>query len=334
MESFLYLIIAGCASLGIILSFNIHVKKKSKSPLVCPLKFHCDTVVHSDYSTFLHIPLEYLGMFYYSLIFSSYVFLFLNPALSAFKNFSLSLIFLTTFAFFFSMYLTALQAFVLKQWCSWCLISAGLCSIIFFSAVQTSFYNMIPLLKAYHSFIMGINFFGISIGLGAVFISALFFIKFIKDLKVSLEELAIFKTFSQIIWFGFGTIIVSNFLIFISNSEILPTKFFSKMVILSVLVIVGFLLNHVIIPKLTSIPFGQTLESNEKNLSSLRRLAFALGFIAMVSWIFVFILEMIDQSPALLTTLLIYCIVILISFIISQILEHVVSLRKIVPEEV
>ena len=41
------------------------------------------------------------------------------------------LMFASVCAFAFSIYLTLLQAFVLKNWCTWCIISACICASIF-----------------------------------------------------------------------------------------------------------------------------------------------------------------------------------------------------------
>ena len=106
-------------------------KAEPKQPLVCPLNFHCDPVIHSDFSRFLGVPVEVLGMLYYGLITIAYAFgIFLTPDFVP-PIISLLLISFSVVAFLFSLYLTFVQAFVLKQWCSWCLVSAGLCFLIF-----------------------------------------------------------------------------------------------------------------------------------------------------------------------------------------------------------
>ena len=42
---------------------------------------------------------------------------------------------ITVMATLFSFYLTYIQASKLKEWCTWCLISALLCSIIFLASL-------------------------------------------------------------------------------------------------------------------------------------------------------------------------------------------------------
>ena len=122
--------------------FNIaryirHHKKNVEEPLVCPLRANCDHVIHSDYSKFLGMPLEILGMVYYGLLAVSYgliiIFSVFDPPII-----DSILLFIVTCAFIFSLYLTLLQAFVIKNWCTWCLISFVICATIFILASSAS----------------------------------------------------------------------------------------------------------------------------------------------------------------------------------------------------
>ena len=114
----------------LIASYIRHHKKNVKEALVCPLKANCDTVIHSDYSKFMGVPVEILGMVYYVSIAVSYGLSVIFPNIYV-PLFASGLLAATVFAFLFSIYLTLVQAFILKNWCTWCLISAGFCSIIF-----------------------------------------------------------------------------------------------------------------------------------------------------------------------------------------------------------
>lgn len=107
-----------------------HHKKNSKESLICPLKANCDTVIHSDYSKLLGIPIEVLGMIYYASLAVVYGLIIIFPGLGT-PMFVSSLLFATVCAFVFSIYLTMVQAFILKNWCTWCIISATICASIF-----------------------------------------------------------------------------------------------------------------------------------------------------------------------------------------------------------
>jgi len=126
-----YTIIIFLAFIGFLIARYIrHHKKNVKEALICPLKANCDTVIHSDYSKFLGIPLEILGMIYYGLLALSYGSLIVFPSFGTPLVVS-GLMLASVCAFFFSIYLTLVQAFVIKNWCAWCLISAAICATIF-----------------------------------------------------------------------------------------------------------------------------------------------------------------------------------------------------------
>ena len=105
-------------------------KDNRKDPLVCPAKFDCETVTHSNYSKILGIPVDLLGMVYYALISLAYLFLILSNGSVPIplSGFVASLSFA---AFLFSLYLIGVQIFILKKGCSWCIVSTFICFLIF-----------------------------------------------------------------------------------------------------------------------------------------------------------------------------------------------------------
>ncbi len=331
MESLLYLIISACAVVGFAISYTIHKKKRTGQPLYCPLKFHCDPVVKSQHSKFLHIPLEYWGMTYYAIVFLSYMGFVFFPGVTIERFFVLSIIIATGFAYFFSMYLTGIQAFILKQWCSWCLMSAALCTIIFFSVIQASVFDMMPYIKNYRALITGMHLLGIVLGLGGTIVTDVLFIKFLKDAKISKDEAGILHLLSQIIWFGLGIIVVSGGLLFVSDIEryVHSVKFLVKMLIVAILIFNGFILNMVIIPRLSQIPFGKLLTSRDEKMRNFRRLAFALGAISATSWYSAFVLGLLRFSPFPFEIIFsIYVTLLVIAIIASQFLEVFIAKSK------
>jgi len=113
---------------GFSIAAYIRHSKLYTERLTCPIGFDCNTVVESKYAKFLGFPVEILGMFYYGLVAVGY---FISLFIYVSESFSFIIAALSFIAFIFSVYLTAVQAFVLKQWCSWCLVSAGLSTAIF-----------------------------------------------------------------------------------------------------------------------------------------------------------------------------------------------------------
>lgn len=126
------LVLIGCA--GFSLAFYIYHCKHKKKPLVCPMRSSCDFVTTSDYSKFLGMPVEVLGIIYYAFVVILHGFVIADPTALTLPVARVSLG-ISTLAFFFSLYLLSVQAFVLKQWCTWCLCSAFLCASVFILTV-------------------------------------------------------------------------------------------------------------------------------------------------------------------------------------------------------
>lgn len=145
---FLILSLAGLAgTFGVALSDFIRRKKSANEEIICPAGFDCQTVVNSKYSKFLGIPVENLGIFYYLIIALSYASFLVFPGWHH-EFFSFFILAITTLAFLFSIYLTYIQIVVLKQWCTFCLISLVLCVIIFISAWVATDFDLIAFLNS------------------------------------------------------------------------------------------------------------------------------------------------------------------------------------------
>lgn len=115
---------------GFLVAKHIRNHKTKDTPLICPKKFDCHSVVHSDYSKFLGMPVELLGVIYYAFISIVFLVLILLPqAIPA--SLIILLLPITLFAFLFSLYLIGTQLFFIKKWCFWCLVSATISTLIF-----------------------------------------------------------------------------------------------------------------------------------------------------------------------------------------------------------
>lgn len=95
--------------------------------LVCGLT-SCGVVNTSKYAIFLGIPVSFWGLGFYLLVIS--LILLKKRAL---------LFVLTTLGLLFSIYLTYLEAFVIKAWCQWCILSAWLSVSLFAIALRLRF---------------------------------------------------------------------------------------------------------------------------------------------------------------------------------------------------
>ncbi len=131
MSLYIYVLLMIFALAGLTITSYIHRKKTTAQPMVCPIGSNCEVVVHSEYSKLFHVPLEVIGALYYTIIVLTYSLFLVAPEFHS-PGSAVVILELTTVAFLFSIYLISVQAFVLKEWCTWCLGSAFICTIIFF----------------------------------------------------------------------------------------------------------------------------------------------------------------------------------------------------------
>lgn len=324
------LIIIVAAIAGILIAAYIRSKKTSHQVLVCPLKSNCETVTHSEFSHFFGIPVEVLGIGYYALTIASYVAFIALPALAGTYAVFTQLL-LAIVAFLFSLYLTFIQAFTLKQWCTWCLFSAGLCTLIFSMALWSTDVSFNNLLLANHRGIVALHLVGLALGLGGATITDIFFFRFIKDFRISHEEASVMNTLSQVIWTGLAMLILTGIGLYLPNQDPLnhSSKFLLKMVVVAVILVNGAVLNLKVAPQLIHITFGGPHALMSANLTSLRRLSFALGAISMTSWYSAFLLGMTRTIPLPFSTLLaIYGCVLLAAIVASQLTERFLTRPK------
>ncbi|MBI2086274.1 vitamin K epoxide reductase family protein [Candidatus Daviesbacteria bacterium] len=100
----------------------------SQSSIVCPISgVGCNIVRKSNYSSFLGISLPYLGITFYLTL--AILTVFLTQSFNLLFQF-LRLI-ITFLGFAFGIYLTFLEAFVIRAFCIWCLISFIISTVIF-----------------------------------------------------------------------------------------------------------------------------------------------------------------------------------------------------------
>ncbi|MBI4021734.1 MAG: vitamin K epoxide reductase family protein [Candidatus Andersenbacteria bacterium] len=331
-----YLLIIFAAFAGVMLASYIYHKKRTKEVLVCPLKADCQSVVTSEYARFFGIPVELLGIGYYSLLAVSYAIIAAVPAVAA-PPLVFGLLVITSAAFLFSLYLTFIQAFAIKQWCSWCLVSAGLCTIIFFLVASNSTLGLLPLLASHREVLLAIHLLGLALGLGGATTTDILFFRFLRDWRISAHEADIMRVLSQLIWFGLAVLVMSGLGLYLPQAAVLneSAKFLVKMVVVSVIIVNGAFLNLVVSPRLVTISFGQDQAPNAAGLKRWRRLAFALGAVSATSWYSAFILGLLRTSPWPFWGLLLIYLALLGGAVIGgQVLERRMARSAALPSNV
>lgn len=113
--------------LGIIVAGYLTITYSSNEPIACISGEGCLTAQLSAYSSFLGIQTPIYGLVYY-------VALGIMAALWSDDNrktLQLPLAILTSIGLAVSIFLSFIEAFVLRAWCSWCVVSALLTVIAF-----------------------------------------------------------------------------------------------------------------------------------------------------------------------------------------------------------
>lgn len=173
---------------------------------------------------------------------------------------------------------------------------------------------------------------GFIFGLGGATISDILFFKFLKDFKISKFESSVLDTLSKVIWAGLIILILSGIGLYLTDPALYnqSPKFLAKMAVVGVILINGTALNMFISPKLRKISFVETYDHAHRELRRLRRTAFALGAVSMVSWYSAFFLGSL-RSLALgaFEILAIYFVLLAEAVITSQLVEYALSKRRI-----
>ncbi len=315
---------------GFFLASYVYTKKQKQENLVCPMNGSCDEVVNSRYSKFLGIPVEVFGMIYYAFIVIAYSYISLNND-SVGDIFKFFMTGITVGAFFFSVYLVVIQAFILRKWCTWCLFSAGFTTFIFVTAVFGTDFSLTSLLAEYKGVIVIFHAFSAAIGVGAATITDIFFFKYLKDYKISETEHKTMETLSSVIWVALGVLIITGIGLFIPQSEKLleSSKFITKVVAVLVLVLNGVMLNLSISPRMMEITFGDDFSHQKGELHFMRKLSFALGAISIVSWYTIFILGSLKSIPVSVGVgVSSYILLLFIAIIGSQVFDRVMINKR------
>jgi len=308
-----YAFIVIAALTGFLVSTNIWDTKRSGGTLVCPTGVDCEVVIRSRYAKFLNISLEYWGMAYFVAIIVTYLFLIFTPQL-----FSPAGILLVMFgslaAGLFSIYLLFVQAFILRHWCIWCILTAML-SLTIAVTSMVSADIAIAFIVRIDNILALIRFLGFTLGVGGVSSMGFLFFHFLRDAVIDEEELESIKAVSELVWVGLGMVLISQFTRFIAHTDVLLTSgiFTAQIVSLLAFALSGAVLMIIYTPLLTYIPFQAPPEGQKtSSFATLRQPTLVLGVIAFVSWYFAFVTNFISSASA--TTLLsIFLVLILVA---------------------
>jgi uncharacterized membrane protein len=127
-------IFLGLGTVGFIDSLYLAITHFTSNSVLCDGTNECNLVLSSEYSTFLGIPVAFFGLFFYI-----YIIFIASIMLDKIKkDQNLNPILITPFAFvafLASAWFTYLQAFVINAYCTYCLLSATISTLIFITAI-------------------------------------------------------------------------------------------------------------------------------------------------------------------------------------------------------
>jgi len=122
LAGMLLIAVFGAADAGYLASFALAGK-----PLVCNFLDGCQIVATSPYSRIFGVPLALFGFFFYITAFGLLARAFTHHS----RLLSRLLIAVTFLGFLASLYFMYLQAFIIRSWCEYCILSAISSTLLF-----------------------------------------------------------------------------------------------------------------------------------------------------------------------------------------------------------
>ena len=164
------------------------------------------------------------------------------------------------------------------------------------------------------------------VGMGAAIVTDILFSFFAHNRTISNYEARIIRFLSIVVTVALACIILSGFFIFLSNPEkyLASAKFMTKMSVVGILAINGFLLHRFVFSHITEKGY---LISQKLKLR--RNVSFALGAISLVSWVTAMSLGVFDRIIVTYPQAMgIYFFVLVCAIIVSQLVARFVASRK------
>ena len=109
--------------IGLIVSIYLYYSKTHGKKIVCIIGHNCEEVVKSKYGKNFGIENTVTGIFYYLLVFGYGISTLLDQNIFKESIIYYIIIGISSLSSLFSIYLAFVQAFVLKKWCDYCIIS-------------------------------------------------------------------------------------------------------------------------------------------------------------------------------------------------------------------
>jgi len=329
---FAKLVLIFLAFAGFFLASFIRHKKAKHEKMVCPLDANCDTVIYSRFSNFLGMPVEWMGIGYYTLVAFAYAVIIIMPSFGT-PGVMFAFIVITTMAMLFSIYLVAIQVFALRQWCSWCLGSAAISFCIFVISLFSFPFSLIEILATYQQILFVGYSLVLALGVGIATLTDLYFFRSLHDYHVSKSEAGTIGFFYQLLWFILGMFVLVGIGYYASFGSVIleSSSMLMVMTITLVLIMNSVMVNLLVGHQLSEIPFDKPhIVGPKHSFEMMRKIVFIFGSVSVVSWYVMFVFVKIGESNwSYWGLFLIYLLIVIIASMLGLYLENLVARKKI-----
>lgn len=165
------------------------------------------------------------------------------------------------------------------------------------------------------------------LGMGSALVTDLLCLRFGFNVKLSRFEVSTIRFLSQVVTLALLAILFTGAMIFFSDPAryLASVKFLTKMTIVSVLIVNGYLLHRYVFKHI-----GDAGALKSTRYRRLRKAGFALGAVSLISWVSALSLGVLSSiAISYPTAVAIYATVILLGIGVSQIAESELLERKI-----
>lgn len=135
---------------------------------------------------------------------------------------------------------------------------------------------------------------GLVLGLGGTLILDILIFHFLWNFKIHKAEAVIMHLISQLVIIGLILLLVTGAAIYLTDQQqyIYSGRFLMKMTAVLVLTVNGIVLNFYVMPKIEKLSL---LKEEQKKRQPLKRTAFAIGAVSMISWLAAFLFAMVKD---------------------------------------
>jgi uncharacterized membrane protein len=127
-------LLAAFSFIGMVDAFYLTMKRSNAAAIPCHITHGCSDVLTSKYSVIAGIPLSAIGLGFYLMVFSLAVITIFDDSKMSNRLPLRAIFYFSGVGLIISALLVGIQAFVLKAFCEYCLLSAALVLSIFLTS--------------------------------------------------------------------------------------------------------------------------------------------------------------------------------------------------------